>query len=135
MCLRQGGTSVRVLEEVAESPQVRYCGNELRTQLEALTDRVSMAAAVQPEVQARRVYERALWQEQTAASLDDLEGALDLYRQAQKRYAGTPYGRLADREVKRVRPMVEKARSKPAASVSDRRAPPLMPPRLKLRTP
>ncbi len=125
----------RVLEEVAESPQVRFCGNELRTQLEAFTDRVSMAAAVQPEVQARRVYERALWQEQTAASLDDLEGALDLYRQAQKRYAGTPYGRLADREVKRVRPMVEKARSKPAASVSERRAPPLMPPRLKLRTP
>jgi hypothetical protein len=101
-----------------------------------MTESVSMAAAVQSEVQAHRVYERALWQEQTAASAADLEGALELYRQAEKRYAKSVYGRLAEREVRRVQPMVERARTQAEPSPSRRRPPaPPMPPRLKLKTP
>jgi acetyl esterase/lipase len=126
----------RALDEVAEDPHVHFCGSELRTQLQAMTESVSMAAAVQSEVQARRVYERALWQEQTAASAADLEGALELYRQAEKRYAKSVYGRLAEREVRRVQPMVERARTQAEPSPSRRRPPaPPMPPRLKLKTP
>lgn len=127
--------SFRALDEVADDPHILFCGNELRTQLQAMTDAVGMAAAVQPEVQARRVYERALWQEQTASRQADLENALDLYRQAQKRYERTVYGRLAERDAKRVKPMVEEARTKSASVSSGRRAPVPQPPRLKLRTP
>ena len=100
-----------------------------------MTDRVGRTAPVQAELQAHRVYERALWQEQTAASLGDLEDALALYRQAEKRYPETVHGRLAEREARRVKPMVEKARAKTEASQPKRRPIAPIPPRLNLKTP
>jgi predicted esterase len=127
----------RALEEVAENPHTQYCGNELRTQLQAMTEQVGMeaAAGLRSEVFARRMYERALWQEQTAVRLSDLESALELYRQTLRRFADTAYGRLAEREAERVRPMVENARAKVEPSSSRRPAPAPQPPRLKFRTP
>jgi acetyl esterase/lipase len=125
----------KALDEVAEDPHVRFCGSELRTELQAMTDRVGRTAPVQAELQAHRVYERALWQEQTAASLGDLEDALALYRQAEKRYPETVHGRLAEREARRVKPMVEKARAKTEASQPKRRPIAPIPPRLNLKTP
>ena len=79
-----------------------------------------MSVEVQPEWQARHVYERALWQEQAAVRLPDLEEALALYRQAAKRYPKTEYGRLAEREVERLKESVEKMqprRSSPAPAL------------------
>lgn len=100
------------LERLAGDPRAAFCGVELRQQLAVRLERLRMVPDVQPAWQARHVYERALWQEQTATRLDDVEAALTLYRQAEKRYPDTEYGRLAAREVERLKETVEQMQSR-----------------------
>lgn len=101
----------RILSGIVEDPRYNFCGDTLQAQVRALLERAGFAAEVQPEIQARRMYERALWEEQTAVSLDDLEEALDLYRQTARRFPRTGPGRLAARDADRLEVRVDDARA------------------------
>jgi len=101
------GKCYAILSGVSDDPRYRFCGEALRAQVEAILEQVSLKSEVQPEVQAQRVYERGLWEEQTAAGLSDLESALALYKQGAKRYPKTDHGRLAEREAARVERLVD----------------------------
>jgi hypothetical protein len=101
------GDCYKTLAGIAEDPRFQACGETLQAQTRSLLEQASSSAEVQPVVQARRIYERGLWEEQTAASLSDLEDALALYKQAAKRYPKTSYGRLAGREADRVQILVD----------------------------
>ena len=116
-----------LLENLADDPRGLACSADLRQHLRAFLERVRMSPEVQPEVQARRVYERALWLEQTATALADLEEALELYRQVRQRYGQTPVGQRVQSDIDRVRPTVEKGQAR-----RRQRAP--APPRPRLRT-
>lgn len=101
----------KALTAIAEDPRYRFAGETLQAQVQSLLEQMSLRGDVQPGIQARRIYERALWEEQTAAGLSDLESALGLYQQAAKRYPKTTHGRLARRDADRLQPLVDAERS------------------------
>lgn len=115
------------LERLADDPRQAFCGQALQAELATALEQLRMASDVQAAWQARHVYERALWQEQTADRRQDLEEALALYRQAAKRYPETAHGRLAAREAERVKATVEptQPRTKPRLPPSPRVRSPL----------
>ena len=96
-------------EAMLEDPRYHYCGRQSRKELRALAEPLQKKRSVRNYLRAKTLFNKALWQEQDARSLQDLQDALALFEEAASRYPQTIYGRRAGREAKRVRSNVEQA--------------------------